>query len=906
MGLNRTGWRLLAALMAPVLFAATPHSVPFEVIDPAQIDFNWPDPPKEGAANYFHISENGEARCIIVHPEAATQYFRWMASRLAGYLEGATGAAFRVIPESRLDRIPAGMGQIHLGNTAVALEVPLKLPDLHYGRHVFPNLNGFEIRTLNPSQLLIRGPSDEAMRYGIVGLLTHYVGIRQYWLGPGPGAIGEVFPDKPTLSLPELVWQDWPYWMDRWIGMQGFAGGPVFDFSRRNWHPQGPILRTRVHNYSALLPPEVYGETHPEFYPEQGGARRVPPPRHPNGWQPCVSNPDVADIMAEAIKDFFRRNPTTLGKSLALNDGRGDCECAECRALDAPDADYAREIGLSDRYLHFTNRIAAKVRDAFPDRYLFFLAYATAHAPPRIVQPADNVLVCIATRHVFNDWDGWMAAGARHMGLYLHHLNSWQIMPRMDIRQQARRLRYAVASGRARLIYTETRPQWPFNGILGYILGELTWDPRLDVEDLIADYYQGLYGPASDAMREWHAIVEGGYERWLNAVGEPHPFAKDIRSPTGTGSMAEFDVLLPDEAAAGAAALDAAAATPGLDDRQRHRIDLVQAMFGLQRMGAEHHAAKRRLRHEPVDSLDDARRVVADARQLAALSREMSDYIKETLEAPALADYALFREARLYRSLRSGTLRTGAILAIQTGVRTAAEALRDLLGDAQAGQWWALQAADETHPALLRAFDLGERIARRLEPEHNLIDDGGFEQMGQRRMPDLLDPDFEDDIDIRPDPIPHPAGPIGAGVFAWHPGRTPFRVALSRETVRSGDFSLRVESFRRAQFSRTVRIDPEPRERRFRGGMWVHRNALPGRYTLEILRQTPDDFGQREIRAASLALPAAPDEWHAIMIDFVVPPDTARLVVRLRVDEQAEGAACWIDDVFLGEYPEGL
>jgi hypothetical protein len=95
--------------------------------------------------------------------------------------------------------------------------------------------------------------------------------------------------------------------------------------------------------------------------------------------------------------------------------GAGRCQC---RALDAPGADYARRTGMSDRYVTFTNRIAERVAEEFPTKLIVFLAYSAAREPPVAVDLHPNSLPVLTVDSAFVAWDRWMETGARHLGLY--------------------------------------------------------------------------------------------------------------------------------------------------------------------------------------------------------------------------------------------------------------------------------------------------------------------------------------------------------------------------------------------------------------------------------------------------------------------------------------------------------
>jgi hypothetical protein len=363
----------------------------FDVIPPEQLPFNYPTPPREGAADYFSISTEGEATCVIVRSTSASRATQSRIAALREYLSLVTGAAIRVLTDRQ--PVPEGMGAIHVGDTTLGLATPLDLPDLRYGPTRFPNLGGFLIKTLDSRTVLIRGANEQATSHGIVSFLRRYADVRQYWPGR-PGKLGDVIPRRPTLTVPELEWRDWPYFFSRIFSLQAFPRGarPALDFYRRHQTlPSGE-------NFNRWLPPDVFARSHPEYFALVNGKRLQPSGADgASRWQPCVSNPEVARTMGDAVADYFRENPDAPGINFGINDGGGNCTCPQCQALDAPDTDYSRMTGMGDRYVKFTNRICEQLAREHPSKWIVYLAYAAAQHPPTTVQPHSQLLPVLTT-----------------------------------------------------------------------------------------------------------------------------------------------------------------------------------------------------------------------------------------------------------------------------------------------------------------------------------------------------------------------------------------------------------------------------------------------------------------------------------------------------------------------------
>ena len=857
----------------------------FEVVAPEKVDFNFPDPPREGVPDFFPIAKDGEARCVIVQPANASTAAQAAVRAFQTYLNLATGARFAVISDDK--PVPVEMGAIHVGDTVLGRKTGLDLSELRYGEDRWPNVRGYLVKTLDRRTLVIRGADETATNHGLVGFLKRYAGIRQYWPGK-PGGLGDVIPARPTLSVPEIEWRDWPYFFSCQMTHRTFGGSrPALDFHRLN-----QTLRCGE-NYNEWLPPGKYTKTHPEFYPLINGERRLPKDSDgAKGWQPCISNPQVPRLMGEAVADYFRSHPQSPGINFAINDGGGDCTCPACRAMDAPGADYSRRTGTAERYVKLSNQVCEIVGREFPTKWIVYLAYASAQPPPTTVKPHPRLLpVLTSGGNMFEQWDQWMKTGARQMGLYVHHNDVFYIVPKLDVHQNARRLRYVVASGRARVFYMETHTQWPFADTIPFTTGELLWDPRQDVDALLNEYYATFYGPAAEPMRGYYQALEAGFERFLAEEGDPHWFGRDISANHYPRVLEQFRVLMPDEAARASAALAQAVAKAAGDEKVSQRLQIIRAQFALQELAVRRAWAAFRLRDAAPKSEDDAQRVVEDARLVFDHSHRLRRHIEETLEQPPLKEWSLFqlipsRPLAMYAEMKSGEPGPELLAAVGTGLNVAGDFLRGNLGGEQAASWWRARRENEKEPALAAAFQAAENRALGKEPK-NLLADPGFEEIGRRLAPDavtlernvILDPDQTDRI----------------GVKLWFPDGSPYRCAITENDAHTGRHALRIERCFRARFSQTAPAQPGAR---YRVGLWFRQSEGEAKYRFAVDARLADGTYPT---LATVPVTGKPDQWREIVTEVVAPPTATSIMLRLYVDKQAADARCWIDDVFIGK-----
>jgi len=898
--MGQIAWRQSAACAACILGlcltgAWAAAELAFEVVPPEKVAFNYPTPPREGQADFFTIAEDGKACCAIVLPERPGAQEKRAAATLDAYLDLATGADIPQMTEGR--RVPEGMGVIHVGNTSVGLKTDLGIPDVRYGDVTLPNVNGYLVKTLDPKTLVIRGRTARATVLGVVGFLRRYVGVRRYWPG-NPGGIGDVVPKHPTLRVPEVEWRDWPYFISH--NMSGLTRhSPRTDRKYRGVVGFSDFCRTNFtipahHSYYKLLPPKKYGETHPEYYPLIASKRRVPKiptsgPRKgrvPHGWQPCVSNSEVVKIMADALIAAFRKDPDCFALALGVNDGLGDCHCEKCRAMDAPGADIMNRIGLSDRYIKFNNQVCDIVQREFPDKIMGFIAYGSVREPPTTVEmhPMLMPAMCMGSNaNSFEVWDKWLKVGTRHMGVYYYHDDMWFFIPKMDVHQSAKRIRYIVGSGRARHLYQECYGTWPLSGMVFHVENELLWDPRLDEDAILDEYYTKFYGPAAAPMKRLYDALESGYERWLEEEGIPHPFGKDIGSLRGDRGPDQFKVLNVREADAARAAIDQAVTAAKGDPVVSQRVDVVERLFGFAEIGARQYWAARRLQDVAVASEADAEKTLADARRVVALSRALAEYKRDVMEKPPANLYAGHERDTFYASIQVGDVRPEVLLAITKGFTAASDYLRAELGPERAGDWWHSRRQAEKEPLLHGAMATAEAKARGIRLA-NMVKDASFEARGPGQAP-------KTDVPL---PIDHE---MRQGLNTWHRPSTQMKCSLTTGQAHTGKYSVAFWGTQVAGICERVAVKQDAR---LHLSVWVRHNGKKARYLVTAYPRS----AKKALAQTKIPIPWKPGEWQQIETDFTAPADTVNLSLYVFVYNQEPGAKVWVDDFFIGRYPE--
>ena len=268
-----------------------------------------------------------------------------------------------------------------------------------------------------------------------------------------------------------------------------------------------------VHALGYFLPANQYFATHPEYFCLRNGQR------YGGYGQPCLSNPDVLQIVIEGVRRVMREQPDYLIYSVEQQDDQLYCECDACQGLSAK---YGGESGVM---VWFVNQVADAVREEFPDKFIGTFAYQyTRHAPKDIV-PRDNVVIrlcsieccllhpydaCEQNQAFLKDLEEWSAI-APHLYIWDYVTDfSQYTLPVANWKSMQPHIRDFVDNhaigileeGDYQTVSCELRE------LRSWVLSKLMWNPDASMDELILDFTEGYYGPAGRYVREYLDLEE--------------------------------------------------------------------------------------------------------------------------------------------------------------------------------------------------------------------------------------------------------------------------------------------------------------------------------------------------------------------------------------------------------------
>ena len=456
----------------------------------------------------LHLAENGKALYRIVMPAGAAGEERLAAEKLRDYLGQMAGAKFALVEESK-DFQETGR-EISIGRTRLLERAspPQLQEDL--------GEDGYAV-AVRGEQLLIFGQTPQGTLNGVYCLLEEDLGCRWYSKLYEP-----LIPSRPSLRFRPVPRSYKPV-LDHvrdvhYADAQGNA-----EWTRANRLESMSSVGTAwgfAHTYNSLVPPGTYFKEHPEYYAEIGGKRTT--------RQLCMSNPDVEELILRQLLDHHEANPTVRFYEISPNDGRGYCECEECKAID--EAAGGTAMGS---LLRAINRIAGEVEKVYPEVRITTLAYLGTFRPPINENPRKNVIITLATDSSTWTWPhlavtetptmagpdrapfkkalkAWHDVGANIRIWDYTIVFQYTVRPIPNMPAVSDNLRYYVRHGATGVFLQGAHN--PNDGadrslMRCWVWSKQLWDPSRDTRGLVRDFNHGFYGPAGEPMQAYDELL---------------------------------------------------------------------------------------------------------------------------------------------------------------------------------------------------------------------------------------------------------------------------------------------------------------------------------------------------------------------------------------------------------------
>jgi hypothetical protein len=515
------------------------------------------------------IAENGAAKAVIFIDRNASPADQHAANELAAFLGKVTGGSFSISNNPSADG-----SQIAIGQAAARMIDPSFSAD-------GLGSEGIVIRT-HGNDLILAGGEPRGTLYAVYTLLEDEVGC--HWWTPDDSTI----PWRPTLSIdnidkryiPTFEYRETndPAALDGDWSVRNKFNGPYHNLTAEQGSKHAYIGINKWYNagsFWTLIPPEVYFQSHPEWFSLINGKRSVAP----NHSTLCLTNEEMRKelVKNQLLALAWLNRPDVDMVSISQIDDGGypvTCQCDQCVAVEK------EEGAPSGLMIRFVNSVAEDLEKSYPNLTITTLAYHYTQKPPLHVKPRHNVVVQLCDIHCSfavplydernndfqSDLQGWTKICNR---LYFwDYVGNYRctLQPHPYFRVLGLNTKYLAQIG-IKGIFGESPDSEvpgvdPYSPLRNWVLGKLYWDPDSDVQALMRQFCDGYYGAGGDEVLAY-----------LNLLDDSVAHSGD---KLGIGSEADAKFLSFDAMSKGWAHLQAAEQAAGTDPKVLQRIQLMK------------------------------------------------------------------------------------------------------------------------------------------------------------------------------------------------------------------------------------------------------------------------------------------------------------------------------------------
>jgi hypothetical protein len=522
-----------------------------------------------GRGDAFAICGPGEETLPIVVPARGTPgagYYHGVAAFLKGYLDTATGVSFQIVE----DAPPRDVG-IYLGPCAQPggnplIEKAAALAPEHFAFHAAAGritLIGRDISDAPGKPMdALRVTSRRQSRgtfFAAVDFLERFVGVRFYM--PGDLGIHVPYLEGRAVVVPPVSYTDGPAFEQRLSSYGNYLtkDHELLGYTRKQGLAWMIALRTA--DYYALKSGHTdgywhtfYAAEHPDWFALREDGSRMIGKRGKLAAQRCYTSEAAFQEHLRVIDHYYR---TGEGRKLFANsppndkyiywwpnDGFRGCHCPACLALTKPDASHGSV--LSPLVWGYTAKLARAIQERWPGKTLVSSFYSRwADGPGDIKLPKNVTFMIVETREAYlkepvywdrvtHDLSEKMALAGAPVPLWSHYPHRPRISNRMDapylvphvLKKYAQWLR-----GRSSGVYLNGHGTSSFalDGVVTYLYHKLMWNPDLDVDAMLAEYCQIMFGPAGPDVSTYYQTIIKRWEgrKWENLTEE------EVRNPHG-------------------------------------------------------------------------------------------------------------------------------------------------------------------------------------------------------------------------------------------------------------------------------------------------------------------------------------------------------------------------------------
>lgn len=358
--------------------------------------------------------------------------------------------------------------------------------------------------------------------YATYNFLEKKLGVHWFF----PTYLGEYLPDNNVVDLKNELSIETPDFYERSF------------FWKTLYHDKDTImlwmLRNRLmesstslykHNWYNLVPSGKYFETNPGLFAEVNGKRKRQTSNskaHGNSAQLCTTNPETVDLVIENIGKTIKSKNSAQYISLSPNDGKGFCECNECKRADALSVQFSKFTEHSYSIHSFYRKVSDSVFKNYPNARLGGYAYKKYASATRNINLDNRFHIRVAINNygfgnsncssyqelenILTSWHGlhpntgflsfpyggyWIYPAVR-TGLYRKLVKSLKVNNYRDVR----------------FVFF---PEWYNQGLDIWLLSKMLWDAETDIDSVKNIYYNTVYSKSKNTITAFHNYLETNF-----------------------------------------------------------------------------------------------------------------------------------------------------------------------------------------------------------------------------------------------------------------------------------------------------------------------------------------------------------------------------------------------------------
>ncbi len=424
----------------------------------------------------------------IVIPKDPAEAEVYAAEELVKYIELACGARLEIVSEAKPAIYVGGHGDGSLGD------------------------DGLEIKMLG-EDLIITGDKPRGTLYGVYTFLEKLIGWRWYdhkYEKVKAADCIDVPADVYIREIPVFTMRG-AYWHSLLRSREFCAKHKCnYEFAKMPEKLGGAVRYAGQHCHTLYnyIPIKEYYDEHPEYFSWDG--KTLNDVNLEPESQPCLTNPDVLEIVKRKVREALEKNPDAKLVSVTQLDNQSYCKCPECARVDEEEGSHAGTM------LRFVNAIAEDIEKDYPDVTVDTFAYQYGRKPPKITKPRKNVQIrlcpieccylhplddpdCAVNREFMEDFAGWseMCDTLAIWDYPANFENYCAIMPNFRVLRRNARM-FADHNVKRIMADGNCNVNGEFGALRTYLLAKLYWDPYMSEEEYqyhIVDFLQGYYGP---------------------------------------------------------------------------------------------------------------------------------------------------------------------------------------------------------------------------------------------------------------------------------------------------------------------------------------------------------------------------------------------------------------------------